>query len=66
MSDIIDVANDIAEYTLAISLQNRVKPLPTLNTLCEDCDTEIGTARKAAVPHATKCVECQGIHERHL
>lgn len=32
--------------------------------ICVDCDEPIGTARKAALPSADRCIDCQIIHER--
>lgn len=32
--------------------------------LCEDCSAEIPPARRAALPSATRCVECQAWAER--
>lgn len=31
---------------------------------CIDCDDLIGTARKAALPSAERCIHCQVLHER--
>ena len=31
---------------------------------CQDCGDPIGAERRAALPSATRCVECQGGHER--
>lgn len=31
---------------------------------CEDCGADIGVPRLLAVPHATRCVGCQGQHEK--
>lgn len=31
---------------------------------CIDCDEPIGAARKAALPSAERCIECQTIYER--
>jgi DnaK suppressor protein len=32
--------------------------------LCEDCGLEIALARLRAVPGASRCVKCQGVHEK--
>jgi phage/conjugal plasmid C-4 type zinc finger TraR family protein len=32
--------------------------------VCVDCDEPIGAARKAALPSAERCIDCQIIHER--
>nr|WP_236783871.1 TraR/DksA C4-type zinc finger protein [Azospirillum humicireducens] len=34
------------------------------SVLCIDCDTAIPPARRAALPSATRCVDCQEKHER--
>lgn len=31
---------------------------------CQDCGEDIGAERRAALPSATRCVDCQGDHER--
>lgn len=31
---------------------------------CADCGEDIGAARRAALPSATRCVTCQGAFER--
>lgn len=36
------------------------------STACIDCDTAIPPARRAALPSATRCVDCQERHERGL
>lgn len=33
---------------------------------CLDCGNEIPTRRRAALPSATRCVDCQETHERGL
>lgn len=33
-------------------------------TECEACGGDIGAARKAAAPWATRCITCQQAHER--
>ena len=32
-------------------------------TECSDCGDDIGAARKAAAPWATRCIACQGVRE---
>ena len=31
---------------------------------CEECGADIGVPRLLAVPHATRCIGCQGQHEK--
>lgn len=31
---------------------------------CDECGAEIGLPRLLAVPHATRCIACQGQHEK--
>jgi phage/conjugal plasmid C-4 type zinc finger TraR family protein len=67
MSDEHDFAQDIAarerEYLLA-----KRQPLEMAAVAadgdCEDCGTEIPEDRRKAAPWASRCVSCQGIHER--
>ena len=66
MSDIVDIANNIAAHAISIKLQNHITPSPTPNIECIECGAEIGAARKAAVPHATRCIDCQEAKERRL
>ena len=63
MSDLIDRANDRAQYDLDVSL-SKVK-LPPANDVaeCLDCGRSIGSARKRAMPSATRCIECQSAAE---
>lgn len=32
--------------------------------ICVDCDGPIGPERKAALPSAERCIDCQHMHER--
>lgn len=32
--------------------------------VCIDCNEPIGAARKAALPSAERCIDCQELHER--
>jgi phage/conjugal plasmid C-4 type zinc finger TraR family protein len=34
--------------------------------VCIDCDEPIGAARKAALPSAERCIDCQNLFERML
>lgn len=63
MSDCADVAADILEQHLAVSLANHQAKQPVISSeYCEDCGSEIPAARTAAVK-TTRCVDCQSIFE---
>lgn len=65
--DEIDLAQERAEMFLNHALQaaRGIPPKPrTLSRFCEDCDEEIPTARRAALPGCTRCASCQEDHER--
>ena len=67
MSDIIDKANDDAQSWLDGQIAKRTntnKTIPSPLTECVDCGDDIGMARKQAVPHAIRCMECQTIYEK--
>lgn len=32
--------------------------------ICEDCEDEIPAARRQKQPGCTRCIDCQGVHER--
>ncbi|WP_019672292.1 TraR/DksA family transcriptional regulator [Psychrobacter lutiphocae] len=64
MSDIIDTANKSFEYWLNGQIQQATKQAePNDIDACEDCGKPIGTARKCAVPSATRCINCQTKYE---
>ena len=63
--DSADQAQEREEMHRALALQNAtIKPgkEPT-SWSCEDCFIAISEKRRAAVPHCTRCVDCQEIHE---
>lgn len=60
MGDIVDDANKIADVHLGAALSRIKRPVPSSVTECIDCGDAIGSARKAAAPHARHCMECQG------
>lgn len=37
----------------------------TGSAVCRDCDCPIPEARRKAAPWATRCVDCQTIHDLH-
>lgn len=65
MADVIDQANDQAEYLVRVALHR----MPALSTAisatdCEDCDCPIPEARRAAVSGCVTCIDCQSLRER--
>jgi phage/conjugal plasmid C-4 type zinc finger TraR family protein len=63
--DIIDQAQEHEERLRSEAIANAtIKPgkEPAL-WYCEDCFVGIPEARRVAVPHCTRCVDCQEIHE---
>lgn len=64
MGDIIDDANKIAAVHLNAALSHIKTPAANDITDCIDCDDPIGALRKAAAPHAIRCAECQGYHDK--
>ena len=45
------------------AIRKQVSSGPSLSH-CKDCGEEIPTARQAAIPGVTRCIDCQEIHER--
>jgi phage/conjugal plasmid C-4 type zinc finger TraR family protein len=65
MSDIIDVANQQAEYFLQMALASRPRPTCAVSAqFCEDCDEPIPLLRQQAIQGCVTCVDCQGLRER--
>ncbi|WP_109512569.1 TraR/DksA family transcriptional regulator [Pseudomonas ovata] len=65
MADIIDQANDHAEYLRTVALHRQ----PALSTAasafyCDDCDEPIPERRRAALPGCVTCIDCQSLRER--
>lgn len=65
MTDAIDHANLSAQRELDAILQAASAAPANSIYDCIECDHEIGIARKAAVPWATRCIKCQSAHEAH-
>lgn len=66
MSDVIDKANDQADYLLECALAARQKLAPAYTVsaeYCDDCGVAIPGARRVAVPGCQTCVDCQGLRE---
>ena len=65
MTDIIDVANDQAEYFLQVALDRRPRPTSAVSAqICEDCDEPIPLLRQQTIQGCATCVSCQGLRER--
>lgn len=64
MTDIVDHANRQAQLELeSVLSQAYTAPANSIYD-CVECDKPIGIQRKAAVPWATRCVDCQSHYER--
>jgi len=66
MADVIDVANEHAEYLLQVALERRARG--SINSVsaeeCEVCDDPIPELRRLAIPGCVTCIICQAIRER--
>jgi phage/conjugal plasmid C-4 type zinc finger TraR family protein len=69
MSDLIDLANDHADYLLQVSIaqhQRRTAGHAASAEWCESCGVDIPEARRAAVPGCQTCIDCQQLRERRV
>ena len=65
MTDIIDIANDQAEYFLQVALDRRQRPTSAISAqFCEDCGEPIPLLRQQTIQGCATCVSCQGLRER--
>jgi phage/conjugal plasmid C-4 type zinc finger TraR family protein len=65
MTDVIDIANDQAEYFLQVALDRRPRPTNAISAqFCEDCDEPIPLLRQQTIQGCATCVSCQGLRER--
>ena len=67
MSDVIDTANDHAEYLLQVSLarhQRRTAGHATSAEFCADCDEAIPPLRREKVTGCQTYIDCQQLRER--
>lgn len=65
MADIIDVANDQADYLLQMALDRRPRPTCSVSSqFCEDCGESIPLLRQQTIQGCATCVSCQGLRER--
>ncbi|WP_095096631.1 TraR/DksA C4-type zinc finger protein [Pseudomonas sp. Irchel 3A5] len=66
MADVIDIANDQADYFLQVALDRRKRSLVATVSAedCEDCGEPIPEPRRVAVLGCGTCIDCQAIRER--
>ncbi|MBJ7537174.1 TraR/DksA C4-type zinc finger protein [Marinomonas transparens] len=63
--DQLDLAADFEERFRAEAIKQHVHSFSDAEVIyCEDCDEEIHPRRRAALPHVTRCIECQQDEER--
>ena len=60
--DIAIVRRQVEELTQVASAQKRVNEADF--GVCGECGADIGLQRLLVVPHATRCIACQGQHEK--
>lgn len=60
--DIAIVRRQVEELAEVESAQKRLSNADF--GTCEDCGANIGMARLMALPHATRCIDCQSQHEK--
>ena len=73
VTDLIDKANELAEFTTDVALLNHFEQLEHESQriidercICVDCDHPIPDERLAALPDCCRCVDCQYMHELRL
>jgi len=65
MADVVDVANDQADYHLQVCLQRHLRPVTKPSAqFCEDCDEPIPVKRQQLVAGCETCTSCQQLRER--
>lgn len=65
MADNADRATDLAQQHVDAALADRTWiGVDWARAECQECGTEIPTARRKAAPWARTCIECQSIRER--
>lgn len=65
MADVIDIANDQADYFLQVALDRRQRQASTAASaeLCDDCGEPIPLLRQQMVQGCQTCVSCQELRE---
>ena len=66
MADVIDTANDQADYFLQVALDRRPRPAKGVASAeyCADCDESIPALRQQTIEGCQTCVSCQVLRER--
>lgn len=64
MSDIVDMANELAEMQRATALANRQAYEGESAIDCVTCYTPIPERRRVALPGVRRCVDCQQAEEQ--
>jgi phage/conjugal plasmid C-4 type zinc finger TraR family protein len=65
MADVVDIANDQAQYLVDVALQRRAAaPVRASAEFCEVCDDPIPLLRQQKVAGCQTCVICQALRER--
>ena len=66
MADVIDTANDQADYFLQIALSRHPRPITGMVSaeFCADCDEAIPVPRQKSVDGCQTCLDCQELRER--
>lgn len=65
MADVIDLANELAEWQLEQALRvHRPAPAEEGTSECDECGDDIPDARRVAVPGVRLCIDCQKVEER--
>lgn len=64
MGDIVDDGNKAAAIHLNAALSRVKQRAANGVTVCIDCGDGVGVARKAAAPHAMRCMECQEFFDK--
>ncbi len=69
--DMIDVANDVADFNLQLLIENMRRKNKCMNKVlntgeikCHICDCIIPSFRVKLIPGATRCFDCQIEYER--
>nr|WP_315448427.1 TraR/DksA C4-type zinc finger protein [uncultured Pseudomonas sp.] len=66
MADVIDTANEQADYFLQIALSRHPRPVTGKASakFCADCDEAIPERRQRSIEGCETCVYCQELRER--
>lgn len=59
----IEAALNLAEDARVIHQENIANENTNDSIYCIDCDEEIPSNRRLAIPNVDRCIECQSIHE---